>query len=106
VKNNIAAVAKEFFVPLQRLRARWNGHKSKQDLIPGNRKLLEYQELAVCSHLNHLDKIGLPARLFMIANCVNSILRGDCEGEDPPPKVGQHWARRFLEQPPEYFIRK
>jgi hypothetical protein len=47
----VAAPAREFFVrvPEQRLRARWNGRISKQDRIPENRELLEYQELAVCS---------------------------------------------------------
>ncbi|KAF8538983.1 hypothetical protein BDD12DRAFT_883702 [Trichophaea hybrida] len=46
-KPNIAAAARQFFVPEQRLRARWNGHRSKQDVIPANRKLREYQELAI-----------------------------------------------------------
>jgi hypothetical protein len=41
----MAAVAREFFVSEQRLRARL----SKQDRIPANQKLLEYQELVVCS---------------------------------------------------------
>ena len=33
-KVNIAAAAREFNVPEQRLRARWNGRKSKKEAVP------------------------------------------------------------------------
>jgi hypothetical protein len=65
----MAAAAKEYFLPIQRLRVRRSGRKSKKDWIPENRRLLEYQELALCSHLNCLGKIGLPVCLFIIADC-------------------------------------
>ncbi|KAF8251779.1 hypothetical protein K440DRAFT_511202, partial [Wilcoxina mikolae CBS 423.85] len=105
-KPNIAAAAREFFVPEQRLRIRWNGCRSKQDVVPANRKLSEYQELAVCTHLNRLDKIALPARLFMIADCANAILRRDHVGEGSPSQVSEYWVPYFLERHPEYLIRK
>ena len=60
-KPNLSAAAREFKVPLQRLRARWNGRKSKQEVVPWNRKLKEHEELAVCAYLNRLDKFGLHA---------------------------------------------
>ena len=33
-KPNIAAAAREFKIPEQRFRARWNGRKSKQEVVP------------------------------------------------------------------------
>ena len=88
------------------MRGRWNGRKAKSDIVPANRKLREHQELAVCSYLDRLDKIGIPARTFMITGCVNSILRRAADGLGPPPAVSEHWARRFLERHPKYLIRK
>jgi hypothetical protein len=58
---NFAAAAREFLLPVQRLRARWNGRPSKIQTIPGNRRLSKHQELAVCQYLDRLDNIGLPA---------------------------------------------
>ena len=103
---NFSAEAREFNVPLQRLRARWNGRRSKQEVVPWNRKLKEHEDSAVCTYLGRLDKIGLYARLFMIADRANGVLRRAHVGEGPPPQVSEHWARRFLERHPEYHVRK
>ena len=77
-------------------------------MISGNRKLSEHQELAICQYLDRLDKIGLPARRFMITDCANAILRRShpADSNDPPPQVSEHWPRRFLERHPEYLVRK
>jgi len=93
-------------VPLQRLRARWNGRKSKQEVVPRNRKLKEHEELAVCAYLDRLDEIGLHARLFMIADRANAVLRRAHVDEGSPPQVSEHWGRRFLERHPEYHVHK
>ena len=74
---NTAAAARGFLLPAQRLRARWNGrHQKNIQTIPGNRRLNEHQELAICQYLGCLDNIGLPTRLFMItvSSCTNSTL--------------------------------
>lgn len=105
-KVNIAAGARRFFVPEGRLRARWNGRPSKQDLIPGNRKLSVGQELAVCEYIDRLDEIGLPARDPMITACANSILRRSHVGEGKPPVVSECWTGRFLQRNPEYARRR
>ena len=59
-KPNISAAAREFRVTATRLRAIWNGRKSKSDIIPGNRRLQEHQELVVCIYLDHLGLGYLP----------------------------------------------
>jgi hypothetical protein len=65
-KPNLAAVAREFEVPPQRLRARWNGRRSKCDVPGPNKKLSGDQELAVCLYLDRLDAIGTCARKKMV----------------------------------------
>ena len=92
---NIAATAR---VTATQLRARWNGHQAKSDIIPCNRKLQVDQESAVCSYLDRLDKIAIPARTFMITYCANSILRHATGGDGPPPVVSENWARGFLKR--------
>ena len=77
-------------------------------MISGNRKLSEYQELAICQYLDRLDNIGLPARRSMITDCANAIPRHShlADSIDPPPQASEHWAHRFLERHPEYLVRK
>jgi hypothetical protein len=106
-KPNLAAAAREFEIPITRLRARWNGRRSKCDVPGPNKRLSEDQELAVCLYLDRLDDIGTCARKKMVTSCANAIL-ADAH-EDPntePPLVGPRWTKRFLDRHPEYFIRK
>jgi hypothetical protein len=106
-KPNLAAAAREFELPPQRLRARWNGRQSKFDRPVTNTKLSGDQELAVCLYLDRLDAIGTCARKKMVENCANAILaRAHDDPDTEPPVVGSHWTRRFLDRHPEYFIRK
>jgi len=109
-KPNIAAVAREFQVPVSRLRARWNGRSSKQDLPEPNKRLTDDQELALCLYLRRLDTIGTSARFPMITSCANSILRRSydlaADPTIPPPTVSSLWTSRFLKRHPEFHIRK
>ena len=106
-KPNIAAAAREFRVPEQRLRARWKGRLSKQARPAANRKLSEDQELAVCQYLDRLDTIGTAVRLTTITSFANSVLRrSHTDPATPPPTVSENWARRFLNRHREYYVRK
>ena len=42
----------------------------------------------------------------MITDCANAILPCGHVGEGPPPQAREHWAHRFLELHPEYYVRK
>ena len=104
---NLAAAAREFNLPPQRLRARWNGRESKEKRVPVNRRLTEEEELAVCQYLDRLDHIGTSARLNMITTCANAILLHAQEDQSiPTPVVSEHWSGRFLARHQEYHIRK
>ena len=67
-------------------------------------KVKEHEVLAFCTYLDRLDKIGLHARLFMIVDCANAVLRRPPVDEGLPPQVGEHLARHFLERRPEYLV--
>jgi hypothetical protein len=57
-KPNVAAVAHEFQVLATRLRARWNGRSSKQDLFGPNKRLnTDDRELALCLYLQRLFEV-------------------------------------------------
>ena len=98
---NMSAAAREFNLPMTRLRARWLGQNSKQTTPPRNRKLNAEQELALCIYLDRLDAIGTAARLPMVNSAANTILRyahtgSGTDSSTPPPVVCLDWARRFL----------
>lgn len=103
---NIAEIARTYEVPVTRLRRRLQGRQSKQERPATNRKLSDDQELAVCQYLDRLDTIGTSARLQMVSSCANAILQSAHTGPEPAPLIGDHWAPRFLQRHPEYFIRK
>ena len=88
---NLAAAAREFRVPVERLRARWARQQSKQERPGTNKWLREDEELAVCPYLERLEAIGTAARKQMITGCANDIFRRgftSSESGTEPPKVG------------------
>ena len=108
---NVAAIAREFEVPVSRLRARLSGRQSRTQRPAPNKRLSEDEELAVCLYLKRLDSIGTSARLPMVTGCANAILRrnhqlSSPEPNTPPPNVGATWTARFLERNPQFYIRK
>jgi hypothetical protein len=106
-KPNIARTAREFGVPVSRLRARVSGRLSRLGYPSGNRKLNQAQEAALCSYIDTLDKLGLSPRRDRIATAANSILKeGHSDKSSPPPTIGEHWIQRFLARHPEYKIRR
>ena len=108
-KPNVAQMAREFQVPLSRLRGRWKGRQSRVERPAGNKRFTEGEELAICIYLNRLNVIGICAQLPMITSCANEILRKNYDVEnllDPPPTVSAKWSRRFLKRHPEFHIKK
>jgi len=73
-----------------------------------NKRLTEAEELPVCMYLKRLDTIGTSARLPMVTNCANDILKRNHPSgtSDPPPTVSEVWSKRFLARHPEFHIRK
>jgi len=70
--------AREFNVPLQRLRSRLAKHPPAS-AVRGlhNRKLKPDQELALHTYIKRLDELDLPVRSNMIQSTANALIRQD-----------------------------
>jgi hypothetical protein len=103
----IARLARKYDVPYARLYHRYHGRQSKSDRPAPNAKLDSAQELALSEFLRRRDYMGLPMRIPEVEKAANSILK-ECYSEPstPPPTVGEHWTRRWLEKHPEFHKRK
>jgi hypothetical protein len=73
-KPNIASTARDFDVPEQRLRKRYQGRASKINVGGQNKALSEAEELAVCQSINRLDESGLCTRPRMLIGIANKVL--------------------------------
>lgn len=98
------AIATEFNVPEERLRSRLNGHPPKSE-VRGlhNRALTTDQDLALRLYLQKLDQMGAPARLHMIQQTANKILRQDDKTPPERPPLDSQWAKRWLKRQPGLF---
>ncbi|RPA95413.1 hypothetical protein L873DRAFT_1656399, partial [Choiromyces venosus 120613-1] len=89
-KPNIAAVACEFEVPVQRLReSQGGGHRRMQVLT-------EYEENSIVRWCKRLDEWGHPARLAVVRNMAQAIVARRINGHT----LGKHWVSRFLNRHP------
>lgn len=107
-KPNITKTAREFAVPMHRLRRRWKGGKSLFQRQPNGRKLTPTQEGALCEYIEYFDSVGASINRRQIGVAADSILEEDHPRDSPddPPKTGDHWLKRFLKRHPEYYIRR
>ena len=100
----IAEAARECDVPYSRLRARVAGRQTRSGRPKNNQRLTSDQEEALNIYLRRLDQIGLCARLPFVHNAVNSILaRSHTDPTTSPPKIGEHWVRRWRARNPNWF---
>ena len=102
-KLNILKTAREFKVPMQRLQRCFLGTPLRCDRALINTKLSTEQEAALIKYINILIKLDIPLRLKAISNAANLILFcGHTDLITPPPSIGVHWTKCFLECYPEY----
>jgi hypothetical protein len=106
-KPNLSKIAREFTVLYQRLRARWNGRKSLNQRVPNGRRLTFAQEDALYKYIDYLNRVGASVNHTQIETAANSILRkAYVNPSTKPPKIGDHWIKRFLKRYPEYYRRR
>jgi hypothetical protein len=97
---NYAQLAREFNVPIDRLRGRAKGLQSRSSRPPTNMRLNEAQELAIVEYIKILDDLGLEPTRRIIQKTANSLLP-----EDQPP-LGARWVSRFLLRNPQFSLVK
>ena len=103
-KPNISKTARDYHVPYQRLRYRWQGRPSLLQRHPTHRLLNESQEKVLCTFMDTMDDLGLCPRRNQVEAAANSILRE--ARSDPSISVGEHWVTRFLKRHPDFKRRR
>ena len=101
---NRSAIAREFDVPPERLRSRLNGRPSQSE-VRGlhNRLLSPDQDKALVLFYQRLSNAGTPARLNSVKGEAIRLLRQDWDPAKPFPKIGPHWAKRWMDRQPDLF---
>ncbi|KAI2707788.1 transcriptional regulator family: Centromere protein B, DNA-binding region [Penicillium roqueforti] len=103
-KPNIRKTAREFAVPEGRLRRRWRGGKSLFERQPNGRKLNPAQEKALCAIIASFYAVGSSITRRQITDAADSILKdGHNDPTTEPPRIGDHWLKRFLKRNPNLF---
>ncbi len=97
--SNRAEIAREFDVPVQRLRSRLKGHPPAS-AVRGlhNRALKPNQELALHTYIKRLDELSLSARLNLIESAGNLLLRQDNSRWASSMSLGLKWVKRWLDR--------
>ncbi|KAF5120969.1 hypothetical protein E5D57_013305 [Metarhizium anisopliae] len=90
----VAKVAREFGVPRNRLRYRFQGRPPKVGQAASNLKLSQPEEAALCRYIDRLDHINLAVRSEFVTHAANYVLRERTGHADVV--VGTKWASRFL----------
>lgn len=99
-KPNIAALAREFAVPVGRLRRRYQGRPSNLDKTPVNKMLDDAQEGAIIRWIRQLDSLYSPPTPKMIEDCANQILQRNVGSDELPRQVSKSWVYRFIDRLP------
>jgi transposase len=99
-KLSCRAVARSFRVPESTLRSRVNGHLPLSECRPANTKMTDLEEQIILERILDLDSQGFAPQIASVEDMANFILKS--QGKE---RVGQHWARRFIQRHLEIHTR-
>jgi DDE superfamily endonuclease/Tc5 transposase DNA-binding domain len=107
ISPNLSEYARVYRVPPGRLRRRYAGGVSRQEVGGINKRLSEAQDKALCTYLDTLDELGISVRKRMIHGYGNQMLiSAHNDPSTPCALLGENWAKRWLKAHPEYVIIK
>ena len=108
--TKIAPLAREFDVPVQRLRARLNGRQSRSSHPIPTKRLDESQEAALIRWINILDSLHVPPTAGMVEASANAMIRtrSEAAGEELGDPVGKMWIYNFIKRLPDglYWVKQ
>lgn len=93
-------IARSYRVSETTLRRRINGQLPLSERRPANTKMTELEEKVILERILDLDSRGFAPHLADVEDMANFILKS--QGKE---RVGQHWARRFVQRQPELSTR-
>ncbi|KAJ6001156.1 hypothetical protein N7481_001565 [Penicillium waksmanii] len=90
---NIAALARKYDVPMQRLRARYLGRASRSTRHMAYKRLNDEQEASLVGWIRRLDNLHIPPTAGMVVVSANALLRRDNPAVRP---LGKDWVYDFV----------
>jgi hypothetical protein len=90
---NIAVLAREYDVLMQRLRARYLGRASRSTRHMAYKRLNDNQEASLVGWIRRLDNLYIPPMAGMVVVSVNALLRRDNPAVRP---LGKDWVYEFV----------
>ena len=88
--DKISAAARYYEILYYRLRARFLGRPSRLGRKLVGMRLIEEEDAGLCQYLDHLDAIGLPARLKHVEAFANLLVAMKADSSTTPPQVGEY----------------
>ncbi|KAF1975418.1 hypothetical protein BU23DRAFT_458404, partial [Bimuria novae-zelandiae CBS 107.79] len=99
-KFNIAAAARDYCVPVTRLRARIKGRSSRHDRPGANQRLTKVQDDTLKLYIRRCDDLGMPCLMPQLTGAAQFLIdRDHPDGRAAP--LGKEWLTRWIERHPE-----
>ena len=97
----ITSLAREFDVPVSRLRARLQGRQPRTQRPITTKRLDDEQEAALISWIETLDALHVPPTARMVEASANAMIRRDAEATGNPISSVKMWVYEFIKRLPE-----
>jgi len=97
--RSVRAAAKSYDIPRSTLQLRLQGHPSRDNSIPNNRKLTSTEESALIEWIQSMDQRGLPLRATLVRQMADLLLaKRTTLTSSPPSTVSQNWVQNFTKR--------
>lgn len=109
INAKIAPLAREFNVPISRLRARIQGRQPRTQRTITTKRLDEAQEAALIRWINTLDALHVPPTARMVEASANMMIQRDTEATTHPiSTVNKMWVYEFIKRLPDdlYWVKQ
>ena len=98
----ITSLAREFDVPVSRLRARLQGRQPRTQRTITTKRLDDAQEAALIRWIETLDALHVPPTAGMVEGSANAMIRRDAEATGKPiSAVNKMWVYHFIKRLPD-----
>ncbi|KAJ5149826.1 hypothetical protein N7448_001404 [Penicillium atrosanguineum] len=98
----ITSLAREFDVPVSRLRARLHGRQPRTQRTITTKRLDDSQEAALISWIDTLDALHVPPTAYMVEASANAIIQRSAEATgDIVAPVNKMWVYNFVKRLPD-----
>ena len=94
----VAAAARQFFVPVTRLRQRAKGRIARTQRDGPGQRLNKDQHRALEAYIQRCDKIGMPVLVPQLIDAAQRILNLSLAPGQKPELLSKNWISRYLKK--------